>query len=157
MGNARTHTPHPAKRRISDFQKGRAGEHLVCFEFLLKGLSGMVNAFPGAEADVLVDLGIGQPIRVQVKTTLQPSWQIKKERTPFWQYSFRFGERGIARYSIIDLYALVALDEGVVLYIPSKELVARKERLQHVRFTKSVFLEKAEGSLDRFLETLQLP
>lgn len=154
---------------ISNAHTGRAAELLVCFDFVIRGYPAVINSFPGAVADVLVDLGKKHVLRVQVKATLQPSMKFTtvgvglgrnaraegtKRVSDGARYRFSMGHDPI-RYATeqIDLFAFVALDTKSTLYVPGKEALRESNKRY---FGAKTFSERAEGSLDRYLESLLL-
>lgn len=142
-----------ARKLVLPHHKGAAGEHLVCFDFLIRGFNGMINAFPGAPADVIVDLGKGVPLRVQVKACASATKVKNRNDAP--AYRFKMRERGASSYAGmgIDLFALVALDERLVFYIPAASMFnGRRYTLRCI--TKTSFISLAPNSLDRFLAKL---
>lgn len=104
---------------VNDMQAGVAGEHLVCADLILQGYP----AFPtgqGLPFDIAVDVD-GRLIRVQVKTTRQPT-NIPQRVTHIPGYIFnvrRMGKGGRKRYEErdVDVFALVALDSRSIGYV----------------------------------------
>ncbi len=154
---------------------GRAGELLVCFDFAIRGYSAVINSFPGAKADVLVDLESAGFLRLQVKATSGPTETTSESRpttkpakrratTEVFGYAqkaqrkYRFsiesrGGRGLAKYAgHVDLFAFVALDIKLILYLPAGKLVSAASR--KVAFGCATFPERARPSLDSYLASL---
>ena len=106
--------------QIDDLQLGKAGEYLVCADLILRGYI----AYPseqGLHYDVIVDVG-GKLIRIQVKTTsVYKATPQRKEYTPSYLFNIRrCGNGGRKRYTDkdVDVFALVAIKENVIGYIP---------------------------------------
>lgn len=111
-------------RNIGDFQIGKAGEYLVCADLILKGHI----AYPseqGLPYDVVLDVG-SRLFKVQVKTTRTHKYAPQRVNN-INTYAFnvkRRGKlnRGVHTESSCDLFALVALDEKIVGYIPNSAI-----------------------------------
>jgi len=109
---------------IDDLQIGKAGEYLVCADLIMSGYI----AYPseqGLPYDVVLDAG-GRLLKVQVKTTRthkQTPQRVNNSNT----YAFNVKRRGKMNRELhtttsCDLFALVALDERIVGYIPNAEV-----------------------------------
>lgn len=162
-------------KQVSSAHLGQAAELLVCFDFVSRGYDAVVNAFPGAKADITVDLGCGAPIRVQVKATARPKARIRKVRV-FRKYTktnstgqkvqfsgerFSQEKRGKyvfafekAKYLGIDLFAFVAMDTKSVLYVPANAIPNGKQKRKE--FGAKSFAERAAGSLEQYLTELEI-
>jgi len=106
--------------RLSDnFQIGKAGEHLVCADLILKGF-GLSMADEALPYDILLDIG-SKILKIQVKTTQAPKTvsQWTGHNAAYVFHVKRKGAKGVRRYSLgeIDIFALVALDTRQVGYI----------------------------------------
>lgn len=117
----------------------------------------MINPFPGASADVLVDLG-ERVLRVQVKSAPSAKPYCNGTGKAYLRYQFRLvdGSQGnsMQRYGDkgIDLFALVALDKKQVYYVATKELLTKCRHT--LAITEKSFLTAAADSLDRCLAAL---
>ena len=100
---------------------GKAGEHLVCADLLLKGYRAYLSD-QGLPYDVIVDTD-GRLIRLQVKSTLSTRNVNAQGRIPRIAYNFnarRRGKNGQSRLDIndCDVIAFVALDIRQIAYVP---------------------------------------
>ena len=100
---------------------GKAGEHLVCADLLLKGYRAYLSD-QGLPYDVIVDCG-ARLIRLQVKSTLSARNVNAQGLIPRIAYNFnarRRGKNGHARlnFNDCDLLAFVALDIKEIAYVP---------------------------------------
>ena len=110
-------------RNIKDLQVGKAGEHLVCADLIMKGFI----AYPseqGLHYDVVCDYG-GKLLKIQVKTTSKKRY-VPQRKTELKKYSFnirRCGKGGRHSYENgdVDIFALVALDIKTIGYIKDAE------------------------------------
>jgi len=127
--------------RLSDeLQVGKAGEYLVCFDLIMKGLV----AYPseqGLPYDIVLDTG-DKLLKIQVKTTQQPktfSPSLKRKRNLNKAYVFnvkRKGKKGKKIYTNdeIDIFALVALDTMKVGYLLNEDMPKTLNlRCEHLR------------------------
>lgn len=108
---------------ISDIRAGKAGEYLVCADLLLKGYTAFV-AEQVLAYDVVVDLD-GRLIRVQVKTTRGPRATGGRDLTPVYFFNARrMGKGGRKSYTSddADIFALVALDQRIIGYLPESRV-----------------------------------
>lgn len=103
---------------------GRAGEHVVCTEFLMAGYECFL-AEGKAPYDIVADVD-GRLVRVQVKTTsgvkLCPQ---RQNHTPVYAFSARkVGKMRRRGYEDgqADLIAYVALDRRMVAYLPAQRV-----------------------------------
>ncbi len=108
------------KNQINDLQLGKAGEYLVCADLILQGYVAYLSE-QGLRYDVVVDVD-GRLFRVQVKTTsIYKATPQRKEYTPSYSFQImRCGKGGKKRYknSDVDIFALVAIEENTIGYIP---------------------------------------
>lgn len=154
-----------SREAVSQHCAGQAGELLVCFDFVSRGYPAIINGFPGAPYDVIVDLGRGDIIRVQVKSTAKSKiWgkgelarEIKYDRKSpqvlkkYGRPKYKFGsgsKAGTDRYSKnkIDLFAFVAIDVKTAMYVSAQQITGSNKV-----FGAKSFVERAESSLDHFL------
>lgn len=111
-------------RNIGDFQIGKAGEYLVCADLILKGYVAYLSE-QGLPYDVVLDTG-DRLLKVQVKTT-RTHKQTPQRVNNCNTYAFNVKRRGKKNRALhtttsCDLFALVALDERVVGYIPNADV-----------------------------------
>jgi hypothetical protein len=93
---------------------GKAAEHLVCADLLLRGFNAML-ADAGQPFDILVI--IGKVIyTIQVKARTSPTVQ-KNHTLP--RYAFKLYEK--QPWESVDFYALVALDINKIAYVTKEE------------------------------------
>lgn len=141
-----------ARKPITTQHSGAAGEHLVCFDFLARGLSGTINPFPGSPVDVFVEFK-HQIIGVQIKSTLKPEVNIKENGFKNLRYVFRIARNSsVERYGTkaVQLFAFVALDLRQVYYIAAEDVYG-DGKSKYKTFTVKSFALHAPDSLDRFL------
>jgi hypothetical protein len=104
----------------TDLEVGTAGEHLVCADLLLSGLTAFLTD-QSCAYDIAVDLG-GRLIRLQVKSTRISKPIPQRESTILaYQWHVRRCGKGNARNygeDEFDLLALVGLDIRAVAYMP---------------------------------------
>lgn len=102
---------------------GAAGEHLACADLILNGHNVILTAGLNNTADILIEHG-DQYLRVQVKTTLQPAIAYTKKMLNQKKiYRFNIATHGYKNKKTyhnkkIDIFALVAIDSGLIAYIP---------------------------------------
>lgn len=116
---------------------GRAGQHLVMFDLLSKGFC-CCQTEEGMPYDIVVDVN-GLMIRLQVKTTTQPSRMNHEYRTATYLFHVRrAGRKGRREYALGEFegFALVCMDTRSVWYYPftetiSKTLIFRVPGLQY--------------------------
>ena len=104
-----------------ELEIGKAAEHLVCADLLLKGYSTFLSD-QGLPYDVVVDFKT-QLLRVQVKGTLGVRNLVSAKRTASKWYCFnlrRKSLRGVSPLTVkdCDIVALVALDIRHIAYVP---------------------------------------
>ena len=111
------------KKDIADLQVGKAGEHLVCADLIVKGYVAFLSE-QGLGYDVIVDID-GRLLRIQVKSAMthRPLPQRMKHTPSYLFYIKRTGKYGRKTYreSDIDIFALVALDINKIAYISVKK------------------------------------
>jgi hypothetical protein len=124
--------PSPERRRRErhddhrsrDIETGKAAEHLVCCDLLLKGYNAFLSD-QGLPYDIIVDLG-SRILRVQVKGTRQPKNPMPGHRLSdgYFFNVRRAGKRGTRIYgdNEFDMYALVALDIHAIAYYAKDDL-----------------------------------
>lgn len=112
------------KRLTNKFDIGKAGEHLVCADLCLKGISVSI-ASETLPYDLLLDTG-SKILKVQVKTTEQPrksnQWRGKSDAYVF--SIKRKGSNGSKKYNDneVDVFALVCLDTKQVGYLKNSDM-----------------------------------
>src|SRR6266704_3397833 len=103
----------------TDLEVGTAGEHLVCADLLLSGLTAF-RTDQNCAYDIAVDLD-GRLVRLQVKSTRSPKPIPQRESVILaYQWHVRRRGRGNARKydeGDFDLLALVGLDIRQVAYL----------------------------------------
>lgn len=140
---------------------GKAGEHLVCADFLTHGYEAFLveGRLP---YDVVADIN-GRVIRVQVKTTSGiKACPQRKNYTPVYMWNarkFGKGSRHSYKRRDADLIAYVALDRRVIAYRTSERIaqstVLRIEEYRDEYQNKTgAFVE--EFPLEKALEELGL-
>jgi|SRR5690625_4118354 len=104
---------------VSDLDIGKAGEHLVCCDLLLRGCGAMLSG-QGMPFDVLAHVG-NRLIKIQVKTTREtrPTPQRREQVGSYLFHVRRCGKGGRQSYdeSDADMFALVALDNMQIGYV----------------------------------------
>jgi hypothetical protein len=162
--------PSPERRRRErhddhrsrDLETGKAAEHLVCCDLLLKGYNAFLSD-QGLPYDIIVDLGF-RLLRIQVKGTRRPKNPMPGHRLSNG-YFFgirRAGKGGQRIYgdNECDMYALVALDIHAIAYFAVDDLrfqtvALRVPGIQYHHDSKAVKrFEKAtfESALSSLLE-----
>lgn len=127
--------------------RGRAAEFLVAFDFSIRGYSAIVNSDASSPYDLLVDIGQGKILKVQVKSTYKPYIRHAAD-TP--SYRFQLSKADRAKYVHMDIYAFVALDVQTVLYTVIDDL-RDTSKSTTIDFNIKRFMRLASGSLDRVL------
>jgi len=110
-------------RRISkELQLGKAGEHLVCYDLLMKNYKTFL-ADQGSEYDLVLDYD-NKLLKIQVRSTSKPTPVPQRTNyTPAYKFNIkRCGKGGIKRYVNIDIFALVALDRKIIGYFKNSEI-----------------------------------
>ena len=111
-----------------ELQIGKAGEHLVCFDLIIKGHNAFL-ADQGLPYDVLVDID-GNVKRIQVKACSVAKDHGKSKNV--YRFSLRSGkgaERAISAKHI-DYLAFVFIDKNIVQYVPVKQITADNGNLK---------------------------
>lgn len=111
---------------MTDFQVGKAGEHLVISELLSLGYEAFM-AGEGLPYDIVFEKE-SKLIRVQVKTSRKPS-SVPQRKKPTLGYLYHIKRRGKGfkkQYTEenIDLFAVVALDTKEIGYVLLNEVKA---------------------------------
>jgi len=110
--------------KIDELQIGKAGEHLVCADLILKGHIAFLSE-QGLRYDVVLSVN-NRLYKIQVKTTRkpQPIPQRKKRTEKYLFYLRRCGVGGRRSYSEteVDIFAIVALDTKIIGYIKNSEV-----------------------------------
>ena len=120
--------PSPQRRRrerhadhlSGDLEIGKAAEHLVCYDILLKGYNAFLSD-QGLPYDIIVDLG-SRILRVQVKGTRRPKNPMPGHRLSDG-YFFHIRNE-------FDMYALVALDIHAIAYFAKDALILQTVSLR---------------------------
>jgi hypothetical protein len=141
---------HEPTERDGRSRLAKAGEYLVAFEFVIRGLDVTIAA-EGLPYDLLVDAD-GHIIRVQVKTSSSPADD--------GRYSFNTmrcshkGAKKSRRYTEkdVDLFAFVAADVRQIVFYPADQVVGQSV----VRFRPADLMryDVASTTLSRSLEAL---
>jgi PD-(D/E)XK nuclease superfamily protein len=122
---------------IDDLELGKAGEHLVCADLILKGYKAYLSD-QGLPYDVVCDIG-NRLIRIQVKTTAHTVIRQEERKTAGYMFTLKLvgkNKNGIFQNDKVDLFALVATDESNIAYLLPSE----------TKRTISVRAEKYRGS-----------
>ena len=111
-----------------ELQLGKAGEHLVCFDLIVKGYNAFL-ADQGLPYDVLVDMK-GKIKRMQVKTCLIA--RDKGRSKNVYRFSLRSakGNNRAIMANKIDYVAFVFIDRKIVQYIPVKQITTESGYLK---------------------------
>lgn len=124
----------PTTRLSRELQVGKAAEHLVCCELILRGFNAFL-ADAGLPYDVLVETVHGV-LRVQVKASLTPYRYERKGGSRIGRVvdGYRFGlrrGRGFKRIDAasVDVFAFVALDSRRIAYLRTSELLTPDGRV----------------------------
>ena len=112
---------------VDDMQVGKAGEYLVCADLIMRGYT----AYPseqGLPYDVVLDIN-GALYKVQVKATrTHKETPQRKTSIPIYQFNIgrngKGGKRSFYDDGAINLFAVVALDQGHIGYISPKNAVS---------------------------------
>lgn len=109
---------------------GKAGEHIVCAELLIKGYSASIIDDHASPFDIILN-DSGTLYKIQVKTNVKPRLNVSPNTarkktlkyTNVPSYYFNTSSNGVKRTGgyerkDIDIFALVALDTKIVAYVP---------------------------------------
>lgn len=101
---------------------GAAGELFVCFDFARRGYRAVNNLFQAAPYDVLVDLGGGELLKVEVKTAGRARPHVSRRTGRGMESRYCYYTEGMARnVSAFDIAAFVALDMPAAIYLPASD------------------------------------
>ena len=119
----------------NELQIGKAGEHFVCCDLILRGYNAFL-ADQGLPFDIIAEKN-GVLKKIQVKTTMKLISTGKSK--DIYRFGLRRGKGGKDRLKEVDCdyYAFVALDIKSVAYIPMKEMYARNKKLKQTMDFKS--------------------
>lgn len=123
-----TATARPASVLVTDLSRalqiGKAAEHIVCAELILLGFNAFL-ADAGLPYDLIVDLGAGGILRIQVKATLG-QYKRKDGRVTAYRFGLRKG-RHYQRIPLgsVDAFAFVALNIRRVAYVHASQVLGR--------------------------------
>jgi len=108
-----------------ELQQGKAAEHLVCFDLLVKGYEAFL-APQGSPFDVVVVTAGAKLLRVQVRSTSRLI-TTKKNQRPHYRFGMRCAKRGDRTVSVegCDVVAFVALDTKTVGYVVIAQLTSK--------------------------------
>ena len=139
------------KTQLTPSQQGHAAELRTCFDFAARGYSAALSPFPGSPFDVLVDLGDGGIVTVQVKSTSRVKRVRREDGRLRSKYAFVMNGAGKYRKAAVDLYAFVVFDaaETWAMYVSPSEM--RGDYPSTKLFGAATFADRAKDSLDRFL------
>ncbi len=127
--------------QISEFMIGKAGEHLVVSDLILKNKNSFL-AGEGLPYDVVFEHN-GKLIKLQVKTCMAP----RKNRRVY-VYSLQNGKsksRKEYQESEIDMFALVALDTKEIAYINLRNT----KSIIEIRSSKDIGTYKSDFDTER--------
>lgn len=111
-----------------ELQTGKAGEHLVCCDLIIQGISAFL-ADAGLPYDVLFDKGSGIK-RIQVKTsTHKADYGGSKNVYRFSLRSAKGANRAIEANKV-DFIAFVFLDKRIVQYLPVNLITSKSGNLK---------------------------
>ena len=123
----------------NELQTGKAGEHLVCADLIIKGHNAFL-ADQGLPYDIIVDIN-NQLFRVQVKTTRKLINVLKHEQ--IYRFNTRRAKGNRIRYDIesVDYFAFVALDIMEIAYLPIKDMISRNNSIKQTVDFKSRYVK----------------
>ena len=122
-----------------ELQIGKAGEHLVCYDLILKGYNAFLSD-QGLPFDIVVEKN-GVLTKIQVKTTS------KLVNTQKSQNIYRFGTRRgkgqgtRTRKAEVDFFAFVATDISEIAYLDISQMIARTGKIKQAIDFKSRRIE----------------
>jgi hypothetical protein len=139
------------KALISDLELGKAAEHLVCADLIMKGYRAYLSD-QGLPYDIVIDLD-GRLLRVQTKATgkVRPVPQRVARTDSYIWHVKRAGKAGKRSYGPkeFDLLALVAMDIKEIAYIPIKTVVTQTVILRPPNTPKSS-LQRSLKNIDQY-------
>lgn len=108
-----------------ELQQGKAAEHFVCFDLLLRGYEAFL-APQGSPFDVVVVVEGARLVRVQVKSTAKLITTLKNNQ-PHYRFGLRTAKKGTRTVSVegCDVVAFVTLDTKAVGYVPISQLTSK--------------------------------
>lgn len=107
---------------LSKTQIGRAAEFLVCYTLQLNGIECYhVNS----TTDVIVTVPSGRLLRIEVKSATAPSPRKHAKAYRFF----------VSKTNNSDWYALVALDTGLMIFMPRSSITTQTITIRESRFT----------------------
>jgi hypothetical protein len=115
----------PITRNLTsdDLELGKAAEHLVCADLIMRGYRAFLSD-QGLPYDIVVDVD-GSFVRIQVKATRKPKNPSPSRRLSpgYFFHLRRAGKGGRRRYpqNAFDLYALVAMDRQAIAYLAPED------------------------------------
>lgn len=109
-----------------ELQLGKAAEHLVVCDLILKGYNAFL-ADQGLPFDVVVVIEGARLLRVQVKSTSKLI-TTKKNKRHHYRFGLRTAKKGSRIVSVdgCDVVAFVALDIKTVGYVPIVQLTSKQ-------------------------------
>lgn len=137
---------------------GKAGEHLVCADLILKGYKAYLSD-QGLSYDIIIDAK-NKLLRVQVKTTLQTT-NIPQRRQNYKSYKFncrRCGKGGRKSYeeNDFDLMAFICIEDNLIRYLKNKDvkqtMYFRTRKQKYFSAKYGIYLE--DCTLEKALEGL---
>ena len=105
-----------------DYEIGKAGEHLVCADLIMKGYKAFMVEH-ACHYDIILEHE-GKLLKIQVKATRGPKAKEEKEKTDSYLFhTMVMGKGSKKRYTKeqIDIIAVVALDKNEIAYVPVEE------------------------------------
>ncbi len=111
-----------------ELQIGKAGEHLVCYDLILKGFNAFLTD-QGLPFDVLVETSKGLK-RIQVKSTTKLTTTGKSFNV--YRFSMRRARGQKVRFEIdeVDYFAFVSLSSKKIAYIPIQQMIGKKNNIK---------------------------
>jgi len=123
-----------------ELQLGKAGEHLVCFDLIMRGYNAFL-ADQGLPFDILIEKN-GKLLKIQVRSTSQKRTYGKSK--DIYRFGTRKGKGCITRVrkAEVDYYAFVALDIKKIAYIPIKKMLAKTGKVKQTIDLREKHYEK---------------
>jgi hypothetical protein len=108
-----------------ELQIGKAAEHLVVFDLLMRGYNAFL-ADQGLPFDIVVVSDNGQLQRIQVKSKSRPT-STKKNIRPHYRFSLKHAKKSARIISTkdVDIMAFVALDTRTIGYVKIGEITSK--------------------------------